>query len=53
MSSQQCSVFYLVFVKLLENMQVRYWNGFPREVVESLSLEVLKRRVDVALSNTV
>ena len=26
---------------------------FPREVVESLSLEVFKERIDVVLSNTV
>jgi len=27
------------------------WNRLPRKVVESLSLEVLKKRVDVALSD--
>lgn len=28
-----------------------YWNGLPREMVESLSLEMFNKNVDVALSN--
>ena len=32
---------------------VRRWKGLPREVVASPSLEVFKRRVDIALRDIV
>jgi len=32
---------------------IKHWNWLPREVVESPSLELLKRRVDMELRDTV
>jgi len=35
------------------DLVVRYWNRLPREVIESPSLEVFKKQVDMALQDTV
>jgi len=32
---------------------IKHWNRLPREVVESPSLEVFKKRVDIALLDMV
>jgi len=39
--------------KFFTMMVVRHWNRLPRETVAAPSLEVLKARLDVALSNLV
>ena len=43
-----------IFGKIFFSERVMsYWNRLPREVVESLSLEVIKKHVDVAVKDKV
>ena len=39
--------------KIFSVRAVRYWNRLPREVVDAMSLEVFKARLDEALANLI
>jgi len=43
----------LLLLFIYTQIMIRHWNRLPREVVESPSLQVFKKRVDVALRNMV
>ena len=49
--SSICHTFHGLYISWIQINLVKHWNRLPREVVDALSLETVKVRLDGALSN--